>query len=229
MRWLTLIGVAAASLLVGLPRADAATFLVTMANYAFSPAGLTVHVGDRVTWTNQDAAPHDVTTTSAPVAIHSPTLERGDSWSYTFTTPGTYVYICSIHPDMHATITVAAAAPTTPASHPATHPTTAAPAATTPAPAPTTRMQMPAPVGPPPGSSARSSTRPPARAPTGASSHRAASAAPIPAASAAPAAANTSPASTSTSLNPLLLIAGLVAAVATLCLLLLASRPEPGS
>jgi plastocyanin len=103
--------------------AAAATQAVTMAQYSFGPAALTVHVGDTVTWTNQDQAPHDVTTTSAPVALHSPTLSTGQSWTYTFTQPGAYAYICSIHPDMKARITVLAAAPTSTPQRPT--PTTA--------------------------------------------------------------------------------------------------------
>src|SRR5690348_10149497 len=79
--------------------AHAASQSVTMAHYAFSPATITVHAGDTVTWTNTDVAPHDVTTTSSPVAVHSGTLSTGQSWTYTFTVPGAYHYICSIHPD----------------------------------------------------------------------------------------------------------------------------------
>jgi len=91
--------------------ADAApqAVAVEMTNFAFSPAAVNVHTGDTVTWTNHDTAPHDVTVTSGPVAVHSPLLSTGQTWSYTFTTPGTYDYICSIHPDMHAVVTVAAA------------------------------------------------------------------------------------------------------------------------
>jgi len=92
--------------LAAMPAAHAASAEITMTNYAFSPASMTVAVGDVVTWTNTDIAPHDVTTTSSPVAIHSSTMQKGQSWSYTFTTPGTYAYICSIHPDMKATVIV---------------------------------------------------------------------------------------------------------------------------
>ena len=222
-----------AVLLSGSPRAGAASYSVTIANYAFSPANLSVRAGDKVTWTNTDTAPHDATTTSAPVAFHSPRLEKGQSWSYTFTTPGTYSYICSIHPDMHATVVVAAVPTTHPATHPATHaashPPTHAPAPST-AGAPTEAapsMQMPA--GPGGTGSASSRATPSARhashpAPTRSSARASGPAAPAvaPPASVVPAVAA---ASTTASLNPLLLVAGLVAAVATLCLLLLASRP----
>ncbi|NMH99376.1 cupredoxin domain-containing protein [Pseudonocardia acidicola] len=81
------------------PVADAA---VTIANYAFSPAALTVPVGTTVTWTNTDSVPHDVS--GGP--LHSPILNQGQSWSYTFSTAGTYSYICSIHPYMNGSVTV---------------------------------------------------------------------------------------------------------------------------
>jgi len=78
----------------------------------------TVHVGDRITWTNADEAPHDAVTTSGPAQFRSPTLQKqkGQSWSYTFTRAGTYAY-CSIHPEMRARVVVvpeetAPAAPT---------------------------------------------------------------------------------------------------------------------
>jgi amicyanin len=87
-----------------------------MKGYAFSPASLSVAAGSTVTWTNQDTAPHDVKTTSGPVSIHSPMLNKGQSWSFTFSTAGSYAYYCTVHPDMTAGITVKAAAPATTAA-----------------------------------------------------------------------------------------------------------------
>ena len=92
--------------------AEAATQVVMMQGYAFSPASLTVHTGDTVTWMQHDEAPHDATTTSAPAAFRSPQLSQGQSWSYTFQQAGTYSYYCSVHPDMRASVTVLAAATT---------------------------------------------------------------------------------------------------------------------
>src|SRR5207249_1257893 len=60
-------------------RAAAATQQVMMQDYAFSPAALTVRAGDTVTWMQHDEAPHDVVTTSAPVAFRSPRLSAGQS------------------------------------------------------------------------------------------------------------------------------------------------------
>ncbi|EPJ37324.1 hypothetical protein STAFG_5617 [Streptomyces afghaniensis 772] len=81
-------------------QASAASYSVTMKGYAFSPASLSVPAGSTVTWTNQDTAPHDVKTTSGPVPIHSPMLDKGQSWSLTFTTAGSYGYVCTVHPNM---------------------------------------------------------------------------------------------------------------------------------
>jgi plastocyanin len=190
----TLLAVSAP--LFGAPPAAAATHSITISGYAFAPAAMTITAGDTVTWTNEDQAPHDVTTTSAPAAIHGATMGKGQSWSYTFTTPGRYSYICSIHPDMTATLTVVAA--------PSTHA----------APAPRTRTivrrvaAQPAVVRPrSPAASSPSSSAPPTVA-----------------SEAAPA----DPAAAERPLRPLLIVAGIIAAVTTLCLLMLASRPEPG-
>lgn len=101
--------------------ASAATFQVAMKGYAFSPASLSVPAGSTVTWTNYDTAPHDVKTTSGPLAIHSPMLNKGESWSFTFTTAGAYGYVCTVHPDMTAGITVRAAAPAPTPAAPTRH------------------------------------------------------------------------------------------------------------
>jgi plastocyanin len=75
---------------------------VTIVNFAFSPAAVTVPAGTTLTWTNNDSAPHDIS--GGP--LHSPTLSRGQTWSYTFSKAGTYGYICSIHPNMTGSVTV---------------------------------------------------------------------------------------------------------------------------
>ncbi|MFF2142952.1 cupredoxin domain-containing protein [Kitasatospora sp. NPDC058190] len=103
-------GVAASAVsqtvLTAAPKAPAAgAQQVTIANYAFAPSTLTVSTGTTVTWTNNDSDAHTVTSTgSGP--LNSAPLNQGASYSYTFTTPGTYAYICSIHPFMHGTVVV---------------------------------------------------------------------------------------------------------------------------
>ena len=88
------------------PGAPAATNAVLIRDFAFSPATLTVPVGTTVTWTNQDQDPHTVTSTGSGGPLRSPTLQQGQSYRYTFNTPGHYDYLCTIHPFMTATVTV---------------------------------------------------------------------------------------------------------------------------
>lgn len=83
---------------------EATTESVTITNFSFSPSSLTVKAGTTVTWTNQDSASHTVTgDTTGPA---SGTLDKGATYSYTFSTPGTYPYHCAFHPNMRGTITV---------------------------------------------------------------------------------------------------------------------------
>ena len=78
---------------------------VTITNFAFQPATLTVKVGTSVTWTNRDEEPHTVVGNG----LKSPVLgNAGSTYSYTFTTAGSYSYNCSIHPFMHGTVVVTA-------------------------------------------------------------------------------------------------------------------------
>jgi plastocyanin len=109
--------------------AAASTKSVEMMGYAFSPAALTVSVGDTVTWTNHDTAPHNVVVTDGPEKFTSPTLQTGGTFSYTFTKAGTYSYYCAIHPDMKATLTVDGGSTppssSTPTASPTSAPTTA--------------------------------------------------------------------------------------------------------
>ncbi len=77
---------------------------VTIQNMAFSPATLTVKVGDKVTWTNQDTVGHSATADDA--SFDTGVLAQGQSGSATFTKAGTYAYHCKVHPSMQATIIV---------------------------------------------------------------------------------------------------------------------------
>ena len=79
---------------------------ITIDNFMFSPMTLTVPVGTTVTWTNKDDIPHTVVNTDQK--FKSKALDTDDSFSYTFTQPGTYEYFCSMHPKMTAKIVVEA-------------------------------------------------------------------------------------------------------------------------
>jgi plastocyanin len=77
---------------------------VTIDNFAFSPATLTVKAGATVTWTNRDEEPHTVAATDG--SFHSPGMGTGATFSHTFPTAGKFDYVCSIHPMMHGTVVV---------------------------------------------------------------------------------------------------------------------------
>ena len=77
---------------------------VQMASFAFAPANIQVRAGATVTWTNDDQAPHTVTFRN--VTADSGVLRTGQSFRYTFATPGAYDYYCSIHPYMVGRVTV---------------------------------------------------------------------------------------------------------------------------
>ena len=96
-------------LLGSIELARAATQTVTISDFAFSPATVTVTAGDTVTWTNTDPVVHTATSTSG--AFDSGDIAQGDTFSFTFTTPGTYDYFCTPHPTMTGRIVVQAAAP----------------------------------------------------------------------------------------------------------------------
>lgn len=79
---------------------------VTIDNFTFSPAQVSVAAGTRVTWTNRDDIPHTVTSSDEPRAMRSPPLDTGDSFAFAFERPGTYRYFCSLHPHMQGTVVV---------------------------------------------------------------------------------------------------------------------------
>ncbi len=72
----------------------------------YSPSTITVVIGvnNTVTWMNNDAVPHTVTSDTG--LFDSGPINQGGIYSYTFTTPGTYDYHCSYHPWMHGTVIV---------------------------------------------------------------------------------------------------------------------------
>lgn len=109
------------------PPATAADVGVAVIDDDFQPAVIAIAPGDVVTWTNTGVRVHNV------VAVDglwtSPRLPSGDTFSRSFDTPGSFAYLCTIHPWMAGRVEVAAR---TAASAPATvAPPTSAPAATT--------------------------------------------------------------------------------------------------
>ena len=85
-------------------QAPAASDAITIQNFAFAPASLTVKSGATVTWTNMDSPKHSVkwddgTTGSDPLAT-------GATYTRTFAAAGTFTYVCGIHASMKGTIVV---------------------------------------------------------------------------------------------------------------------------
>lgn len=121
------VGIAGLASALAIGAVSGADGAVAMSGFAFSPATVTVEVGDSVTWDNQDGVGH--TATGADGAFDTGTVGAGQSASVTFDTAGTFAYACSIHPTMQGTVVVeeAAAAPTDAAA------TTPAPTDTVPA------------------------------------------------------------------------------------------------
>ena len=87
------------------PRARAASDPgVTIVDFQFNPSSITINTGDTITWTNNGSQPH--TATANDHSFDTGTLSKGQSASHTFNQPGTFSYICTIHPFMHGTVTV---------------------------------------------------------------------------------------------------------------------------
>jgi plastocyanin len=96
----------AASILPATPGQAADTEL-KIDNFTFAPQRITVKAGTTVTWINKDDIPHTVA--SSTKVFKSKALDTEDKFSFTFTTPGTYEYFCSLHPHMTGSIAVEAA------------------------------------------------------------------------------------------------------------------------
>jgi plastocyanin len=77
---------------------------VKIVEFVYGPDPVTVQVGGKVTWQNEDTAPH--TATADDGSFDTGTIERGKIKSETFKQAGTFTYFCEIHPTMHGTVEV---------------------------------------------------------------------------------------------------------------------------
>ena len=94
-----------AALLLALAASPAfADETVTIKNFDFAPMMLSVKAGSTVTWRNDDEEPHSVV--SQDGLIRSAAIDGGERFSFKFDKPGTYKYVCTIHPRMVGTIVV---------------------------------------------------------------------------------------------------------------------------
>ena len=114
IRFAAALAVAAFAVAATLPAASARAaetevkIEVKIDNFAFAPQRIVVQAGTTVTWTNADDATHTVVSTTK--LFKSSALDTADKFSFTFATPGTYEYFCSLHPHMTGTVVVEAAA-----------------------------------------------------------------------------------------------------------------------
>lgn len=81
--------------------------VVEISQLAFKPQNIEIAQGTKVTWINKDPAMHTVTQGEPGKlkrGFDSGFLNQGQSWSFTFKEPGTYLYYCVPHPFMRGTI-----------------------------------------------------------------------------------------------------------------------------
>ena len=86
--------------------AAAADSQVVIDNFTFSPTPLTVKAGSTVKWVNHDDIPHSIVMPT--LNIHSHPMDTDQDFSYRFDKPGTYDYVCGLHPHMHGQVVVQA-------------------------------------------------------------------------------------------------------------------------
>lgn len=124
------------ALAVNADPARSATQSVGIGDNFFSPATVTIAVGDTVVWTNNSSRnpprQHTVTRSASPGSFDSGPLAGGQTFQRTFTVDGTFSYVCSFHGSMAGTVIVGNGGNTTTTAAPTTTNTTQPPATTTP-------------------------------------------------------------------------------------------------
>jgi len=93
------------------PNASAATTNVSIVDLAFQPNTINVQLCDTVIWTNNGDFVHTVTSDGGAGPLNSLDLSKGDAYSFTFLSEGTYKYHCTKHPSMTGTVTVGGVVP----------------------------------------------------------------------------------------------------------------------
>ena len=88
----------------GAASAAPAAVVVLAHDFMFAPTSVTVAAGSTVTWTNHDGEPHTVV--SIDGLFRSGALDSNESFSFRFDKPGTYRYVCTIHPQMQGSVIV---------------------------------------------------------------------------------------------------------------------------
>ena len=89
--------------------ATAPTVQVSIDNFSFTPAELTIRAGDTVMWVNHDDVPHTVVSRKPDKTLRSDALDTDETYKHTFAAVGTYEYFCSVHPHMTGKVIVQSA------------------------------------------------------------------------------------------------------------------------
>jgi plastocyanin len=76
---------------------------VGMSNTAFIPEQVSISAGTTVRWVNNSSIPHTVTSNDG---LFDEFLEVNETFSFTFNTSGTFLYVCTLHPGMDGVVTV---------------------------------------------------------------------------------------------------------------------------
>jgi plastocyanin len=77
---------------------------VVIKDFMFRPMNVTIKAGAILTWVNRDEEPHTVTSETG--LFRSGAMDTNDTFVFKFDKPGTYHFLCSIHPQMVGTIVV---------------------------------------------------------------------------------------------------------------------------
>jgi plastocyanin len=99
-----LLGITSIAYAVSTSSQPASDTAITIDNFSFSPATVTISAGTTVRWTNHDDIPHTIV--SDDKTFKSKALDTDEQFSFTFTKPGTYSYFCGLHPKMTAKVVV---------------------------------------------------------------------------------------------------------------------------
>lgn len=75
---------------------------ISIENFSFKPATLTIKTGETVVWTNKDSAQHDIKS----AGFNSALLSKGQTFEFKFNEKGSYDYSCGVHPSMLGKIIV---------------------------------------------------------------------------------------------------------------------------
>lgn len=93
-----------ASAIVACSRPAPRTHTVTIKNFGFEPAEITVAPGDTVVWSNTDFVPHSATASDS--SWDSKAIAGSEAWRFVARTPGRHQYVCAFHPNMKAAVVV---------------------------------------------------------------------------------------------------------------------------